>query len=72
MESGHNISKCLLEIYMALEIEGYNPIGQITGYILSGDPTYITAKADARKKIQRIYPYELLEELLKFYFRGRE
>ena len=57
----------LREVYEALVEKGYNPINQIVGYILSGDPTYITSHKDARNKIRQIERDELLEKLVKSY-----
>lgn len=57
----------LKEVYQALEEKGYNPINQIVGYILSGDPTYITSHNDARNKIRTIERDELLEKMVKNY-----
>lgn len=57
----------LREVYDALIEKGYNPINQIVGYILSGDPTYITSHKDARNKIRQIERDELLEKMVKFY-----
>ena len=57
----------LREVYKALEEKGYNPINQIVGYILSGDPTYITSHNDARNLIRLIERDELLEKMVKFY-----
>lgn len=57
----------LKTVYEALEEKGYNPIDQIIGYILSGDPTYITSYNNARSLIQEIERDELLGELLKTY-----
>ena len=59
--------KILKEVYEALVEKGYNPINQLVGYILSGDPTYITSHKDARNKIRSIERDELLEKLVKFY-----
>ena len=59
--------KILKEVYDALVEKGYNPINQIVGYILSGDPTYITSHNDARTKIRIIERDELLEKLVKNY-----
>lgn len=59
--------KVLKEVYEALVEKGYNPINQIVGYILSGDPTYITSYNDARNKIRCIERDELLEKLVKNY-----
>ena len=57
----------LKEVYGALKEKGYNPINQIVGYILSGDPTYITSHNDARNKIRTIERDELLEKMVKKY-----
>ncbi len=54
-------------VYNALKEKGYHPINQMIGYLLSGDPTYITTHNDARKMIRRVERDEILEELLKFY-----
>ena len=59
--------KILKEVYDSLVEKGYNPINQIVGYILSGDPTYITSHNDARNKIRSIERDELLEKLVKYY-----
>ena len=57
----------LKEVYEALQEKGYNPINQIVGYVLSGDPTYITSHNDARNKIREIERDELLEKMVKSY-----
>ena len=57
----------LLSVFSSLEEKGYDPINQIIGYILSGDPTYITSYNDARSMICRIERDEILEELLRAY-----
>ena len=57
----------LKEVYGALEEKGYNPINQIVGYILSGDPTYITSNKNARNLIRMIERDELLEKMVKNY-----
>lgn len=54
-------------VYSALKEKGYHPVNQMIGYLLSGDPTYITTHNDARKMIRRVERDEILEELLKFY-----
>ena len=56
--------------YVALKEKGYNPYSQIVGYILSGDPTYITGHMDARQMISRVDRDELLEEIIAFYIRS--
>ncbi len=65
------IQNILRTVYSALEEKGYNPIDQIIGYILSGDPTYITGFNNARAIIQEIERDELLSELLKSYLRKK-
>ncbi|MCM8901229.1 IreB family regulatory phosphoprotein [Caldicoprobacter algeriensis] len=57
----------LLSVYQALEEKGYNPINQLVGYFISGDPTYITSHRNARSIIRKLERDELLEELLRFY-----
>lgn len=57
----------LRKVYTALKKKGYNPINQMVGYILSGDPTYITSYDEARNLIRQIDRDELLERLLKSY-----
>lgn len=57
----------LKEVYSALEEKGYNPVNQIVGYILSGDPTYITSYKNARNTIRKIERDELLEQMVKKY-----
>ncbi|MBQ9756881.1 MAG: IreB family regulatory phosphoprotein [Clostridia bacterium] len=57
----------ILSVHSALMEKGYNPINQIVGYIMSGDPSYITAHNGARTLIQRIEADEILEELVRFY-----
>lgn len=60
-------SEILITVYKALLEKGYNPINQIVGYILSGDPTYITSHNNARSLIREMERDELLEELVKAY-----
>lgn len=57
----------ILTVYSALVEKGYNPINQIVGYIMSGDPSYITAHNGARTLIQKLETDEILEELVAFY-----
>ena len=60
--------KDILEaVYIALTEKGYNPVSQIVGYIMSGDPTYVTSYKNARYLIMKVERDELLEELLKSY-----
>ena len=62
----------LFEVYSALVEKGYNPINQLVGYILSGDPTYITSHNSARSLIRKVERDELLEELLKSYLKDND
>lgn len=66
-EKNNKVREILKEVYEALVEKGYNPINQIVGYILSGDPTYITSHKDARNKIRSIERDELLEHMVKYY-----
>ena len=74
VESGTQISaKDILEIvYKALSEKGYNPVNQIVGYIMSGDPTYITSHNGARSLIMKMERDELVEEMLKTYIEHNE
>ncbi|KXO17209.1 IreB family regulatory phosphoprotein [Peptoniphilus sp. GNH] len=64
----HQLIRNILEqTYQALEEKGYDPLDQIIGYILSGDPTYITSHKMARNKMQELERDELLGEILKYY-----
>ena len=58
-------------VYTAMEEKGYNPVNQIVGYIMSGDPTYITSYKGARCLILKVERDELVEELLKEYIKNR-
>lgn len=66
-EENTKAKEILREVYNSLTEKGYNPINQIVGYILSGDPTYITSYNDARNKIRTIERDELLEKMVKNY-----
>lgn len=61
------VKEILSEVYSALQEKGYNPIAQLVGYLISGDPTYITNHKNARSIIRRIERDEILEEIVKFY-----
>lgn len=58
-----DIREVLHQVYDALKAKGYNPLNQIVGYIISGDPTYITSYNNARAMITRIDRNDLLEEM---------
>ena len=61
------VKEILAEVYSALTEKGYNPVNQIVGYIMSGDPTYITSHKNARSLIMRVERDEIVEEVLKYY-----
>ena len=67
-----DVSKMLHLVYDALEEKDYNPINQIVGYILSGDPAYIPRHNDARNLIRHFERDEILEEVLKAYLESDE
>ena len=66
-EKNIKTKEVLRDVYKALEDKGYNPINQIVGYILSGDPTYITSHNNARNLIREVERDELQEKMVKFY-----
>ena len=59
----------ILEVYRSLSSKGYDPINQIVGYIISGDPTYITSYNNARYLISRLERDEILEEMVSYYIK---
>ncbi|ALS80310.1 MULTISPECIES: IreB family regulatory phosphoprotein [Planococcus] len=63
------VKQVMLQVHAALEEKGYNPINQIVGYLLSGDPAYIPRHQDARNMIRKLERDEILEELVKFYIK---
>lgn len=60
----------LVSVYKALKEKGYNPINQMVGYLLSGDPAYITSHNNARSMIRRLERDDLIEELVKSYLKN--
>ena len=64
-------SQVLEQVYIALSEKGYNPVNQIVGYIMSGDPTYITSHKGARSMIMKVERDELVEELLNEYIKNK-
>ena len=66
-EKNQKTKEILKNVYDALKEKGYNPIYQIVGYILSGDPTYITSHNNARNLIREVERDELLEKMVKYY-----
>lgn len=67
VEDASQVREILRQVYNALKEKGYNPINQLVGYLLSGDPAYITSHGNARSLIRRLERDELLEELVRSY-----
>nr|WP_251025771.1 IreB family regulatory phosphoprotein [Bacillus sp. ISL-47] len=64
-----DVNEVLFQVYGALQEKGYNPINQIVGYLLSGDPAYIPRHKDARNIIRKLERDEIIEELVKSYLK---
>lgn len=71
-DKNKSVKEILFSSVSSLEEKGYNPTNQIIGYILSGDPSYITSYNDARALICNVERDELLEELLTFYLKNKK
>jgi len=69
-EQGRSVHEVLREVYDALHEKGYNPVGQIVGYLMSGDPTFITSHRNARTLITSIDRDVILEELITVYLQS--
>lgn len=69
-EAETGVKIVLSTVYEALTKKGYNPVNQIVGYIMSGDPTYITSYMNARSLIMKVERDELVEEMLKSYIKN--
>lgn len=67
----HQAAMILQEVYGALKEAGHNPTVQLVGYLVSGEPTYITSRHDARRLISGIERDELVEELVRFYVKHK-
>lgn len=65
------VKEVLDTVYNAMREKGYNPVNQIVGYIMSGDPTYITSHKGARSMIMKVERDELVEELLNEYIKNK-
>ena len=65
------VGQVLEHVYKALTEKGYNPVNQIVGYIMSGDPTYITSHNNARSMIMKVERDELIEEALHYYINNK-
>lgn len=68
-----DLTKTILdEVYLALQEKGYNPVNQLVGYLISGDPTYITNYNGARALVRKLERDEILEEVLRSYLNIKE
>ncbi|HOG01058.1 MAG: hypothetical protein BWY35_00561 [Firmicutes bacterium ADurb.Bin248] len=65
-------NEVLMNVYASMRERGYDPVNQIVGYLISGDPTYITSYNNARYRICSLERDELLEELVRFYVRAQD
>lgn len=65
------VAEVMEQVYDALKQKGYNPVSQIVGYIMSGDPTYITSYNNARSLIMKVERDELIEEALNYYINNK-
>ena len=72
VEPETGVKKVLSVVYDALLEKGYNPVNQIVGYIMSGDPTYITSHKGARSLIMKVERDELVEEMLTEYIKSND
>ncbi len=66
-EKEKKVENILLPVYSALKEKGYNPINQIVGYLMSGDPAYVTSYKNARNLIGKLEREEILEDILEYY-----
>jgi len=71
-ESENEAQDILMCVNQALEAKGYDPITQIVGFLISGDPTYITSYNQARSMITRLERDEIVEELVRYYLSGHK
>ncbi len=70
-DSAIEVPDILAQVYDALQEKGYNPVSQVVGYVMSGDPTYITSYKNARSLIMKAERDEIIEVLLENYIETR-
>ena len=70
-ETKLGVEEIFEKVYEALAEKGYNPVNQIVGYIMSGDPTYITSYKNARSLIMKAERDELVEEVVRYFIEGK-
>ena len=71
VKNSEEAEKILKHVYEALKEKGYNPVAQISGYLMTDDPTYITNYKGARGIITRIDRYDLMNEIMRFYIENK-
>ena len=72
VEGSQRASDILEHVYRALQAKGYDPVTQLVGYLISGDPTYITSYGQARSMICRLNRDEIMEEIVRVYLQGMD
>ena len=70
-DSSLAVTEVLERVYEALNEKGYNPISQIVGYVMSGDPTYITSYKGARSLVMKVERDEILDEIMRNYVESK-
>lgn len=71
LDSPNKARDIIILVCNALEVKGYNPMNQLAGYLLSGDPTYITSYNGARNAIRKLERDEIIEELVSYYLKNK-
>ena len=66
-----SVEEILEKVYLSLKEKGYDPVDQMVGYIMSGDPTYITSHNNARSLIMKVERDELVEEVIRYFIRSK-
>ena len=72
LEPPNKAREIIMLVCNALEVKGYNPMNQLAGYLLSGDPTYITSYNGARNAVRKLERDEIIEELVKYYLQDKK
>jgi len=72
IENPVSVEEILERVYLALKEKGYDPVNQMVGYIMSGDPTYITSHNNARSLIMKVERDELVEEVIRYFIRSKK
>ena len=72
VDTASSVEVILETVFEVMKEKGYNPVNQIVGYIMSGDPTYITSYKNARSLIMKVERDEIVEELLKSYIKNNQ